>query len=44
MTALPTFSRRARWAVPAAAVAIAGAVTAGVHDQCGRVGVPRTAG
>ncbi len=30
MTALPTFSRRARWAVPAGAVAIAGAVTAGV--------------
>jgi outer membrane lipoprotein-sorting protein len=30
MTALPTFSRRARLAVPAGAVAIAGAVTAGV--------------
>jgi outer membrane lipoprotein-sorting protein len=30
MTALPTFSRRARWAVPAGAVVIAGAVTAGV--------------
>jgi outer membrane lipoprotein-sorting protein len=30
MTALPTFSRRTRWAVPAGAVAIAGAVTAGV--------------
>jgi outer membrane lipoprotein-sorting protein len=30
MTALPTFSRRKRWAVPAGAVAIAGAVTAGV--------------
>ncbi len=30
MTALPTFSRRARWAVPSGAVAIAGAVTAGV--------------
>ena len=30
MTALPTFSRRARWAVPLGAVAIAGAVTAGV--------------
>lgn len=30
MTALPTFSRRARWAVPAGAVIIAGAVTAGV--------------
>jgi outer membrane lipoprotein-sorting protein len=30
MTALPTFSRRMRWAVPAGAVAIAGAVTAGV--------------
>lgn len=30
MTALPTFSRRTRWAVPVGAVAIAGAVTAGV--------------
>ncbi len=30
MTALPTFSRRTRWAVPAGAVVIAGAVTAGV--------------
>ncbi len=30
MTALPTFSRRARWAVPAGAVVVAGAVTAGV--------------
>jgi outer membrane lipoprotein-sorting protein len=30
MTALPTFSRRARWAVPAGAAVIAGAVTAGV--------------
>jgi outer membrane lipoprotein-sorting protein len=30
MTALPTLSRRARWAVPLGAVAIAGAVTAGV--------------
>ncbi len=30
MIALPTFSRRARWAVPAGTVAIAGAVTAGV--------------
>ncbi len=30
MTALPTFSRRARWAVPLGAAAIAGAVTAGV--------------
>ena len=29
MTALPTFSRRARWAVPVGAVAIAAAVTAG---------------
>jgi outer membrane lipoprotein-sorting protein len=30
MTALPTFSRRTRWAVPVGAVAVAGAVTAGV--------------
>ena len=29
MTALPTFSRRARWLVPVGAVAVAGAVTAG---------------
>jgi outer membrane lipoprotein-sorting protein len=29
MNTLPTFSRRARWAIPAGAVALAGAVTAG---------------
>ena len=29
MNALPTLSRRARWAIPAGAVALAGALTAG---------------